>query len=85
MHLGCPLCMAFVIEQLHESKRATGSSLMSMGWDLGWSTAPTVSGLVQVQWGFGPLFVATTALYGLGVVCVYRFFGRPSADSPARY
>ena len=85
MRLGGPLYMAFVMEQLDESERATGSSLMSMGWDLGWSTAPTVSGLVQVQWGFGPLFVATTALYGLGVVCVYRFFARPSADSPARY
>jgi predicted MFS family arabinose efflux permease len=82
MRLGGPLYMAFVMEQLDESERATGSSLMAMTWDLGWSTAPYVSGLVQVQWGFGPLFVATTALYGLGVVCVYRFFGRRGRMKP---
>ena len=82
MRLGGPLYMAFVMEQLDESERATGSSLMAMTWDLGWSTAPYVSGLVQVQWGFGPLFVATTALYGLSVVCVYRFFGRRARIKP---
>jgi MFS family permease len=75
MRLGEPLYMAFAMEQLDESERATGSSLLTMSWDVGWSAAPYVSGLVQVRHGFGPLFVSCMALYGLSLVCAYRFFG----------
>jgi len=76
MRLGEPLYMAFAMEQLEDSERSTGSSLLSMSWDAGWATGPTVSGLVQVQAGFGPLFVSTLAFYALSTACVYRFFGR---------
>lgn len=75
MRLGGPLYMAFVMEQLEERERATGSSLLGMSWDIGWSTASYVGGLVQVQSGFGPLFVACAAFYASSLVCVYRFFG----------
>ena len=78
MRVGQPLYLSFAMDQLPERERATGASLMTMSWDAGWSTAPLVSGLVQVRSGFTPLFIATTALYVLALVAVYSFFVRPA-------
>jgi len=78
MRLGEPLYLAFAMEQLDENERATGSGLLMMSWNIGWSAGPYVSGLVQVQSGFGPLFVSTVALYMLSLICIYRFFGSGS-------
>jgi MFS family permease len=78
MRVGEPLYMSFAMDQLPERERATGASLMTMSWDAGWSTAPLVSGLVQVRAGFSPLFVATTIVYSLALVAVYGFFVRPA-------
>lgn len=75
MRLGGPLYMAFAMERLDEHNRATGSSLLGMTWDLGYTIGPYVSGIVQVRYGFSPLFLATGALYALSLVLVYRFFG----------
>jgi fucose permease len=63
------------MEQFGESERATGSSLLQMGWDIGGAVGPYVSGLVQMQFGLDPLFVSTTMLYMLSLICIYRFFG----------
>jgi MFS family permease len=76
MRLGQPLYLAFAMEQLAEEERATGSSLIMMSWDVGWSAGPYVSGLVQVRSGFGPLFAATVLFYTLGLISVYAFFVR---------
>jgi len=76
MRLGGPLYVAFAMEQLDDGERALGGSLLSMGWDVGWSAGPYVSGLLQTAFGFGPLFLATAALYGVSLGCIYRFFGR---------
>jgi predicted MFS family arabinose efflux permease len=73
--LGEPLYLAFVIEQLGEDERATGSSLLQMSWDIGGAIGPYISGIVQMQFAFGPLFVSTTMLYALSLICIYRFFG----------
>ena len=83
MRLGEPLYTAFAMEQLDESERATGSSLMRMSWDVGWSAGPALSGLVQVHAGFGPLFVATVAFYALSLAFVYLFFGRRGKAAPS--
>jgi MFS family permease len=80
MRVGQPLYSSFAMEQLPERERATGSSLLSMSWDAGWSTAPLVSGLVQMRTGFTPLILATTGCYVLGVLAVYGFFVRPPRD-----
>jgi MFS family permease len=80
MRLGEPLYMAFAMEQLSARERATGSSLLMMSWDIGWSAGPLVSGIVQVQHGFDPLFVGTVVFYALSLVCMYLFFMRPKRD-----
>lgn len=76
MRLGEPLYMAFAMERLEEGERATGSSLMGMSWDVGWSAGPLVGGLMLVRAGFGPIFIATMVFYALSLALVYRFFWR---------
>jgi MFS family permease len=74
MRLGQPLYTSFAMEQLAERERATGSSLLRMGWDVGWSLGPLAGGLLQAQLGFTPLILATTVLYSVGLVLIYLFF-----------
>jgi MFS family permease len=74
MRLGDPLYMAFAMEQLSEEDRATGSSLLSTGWNVGWSGGPYVSGLMQPHVGWGTLFGATVVFYVASLAFVYAFF-----------
>ncbi len=76
MRLGEPLYMAFAMEQLDRDERATGSSLLSTGWNVGWSIGPYISGLVQPAMGWEALFVGTVALYAFSLTLVYLFFMR---------
>jgi predicted MFS family arabinose efflux permease len=86
MRLGEPLYMAFAMEQLAEDEQATGSSLLSTGWQVGWTVAPYVSGLVQPCMGWGPLFWGTIAFYSASLACVYAFFMRaPRANELDTY
>jgi predicted MFS family arabinose efflux permease len=78
MRVGDPLFRAFAMEQIPEEERATGASLMTMSRDAGGALAPIVSGLVQVRFGFTPLFVATTIVYSLSLLAVWVFFLRPA-------
>jgi hypothetical protein len=48
--------------------------LLSMGWDAGWSLAPLAGGLLQAQWGFTPLILATAVFYLIGSGLIYWFF-----------
>ena len=80
------LSLGFDVAFIGLANTARGiASLMSMSWDAGWSTAPLVSGLVQVRAGFTPLFVATTIVYTLALTAVYGFFVRPArGPSPGK-
>jgi MFS family permease len=76
MRLGDPLYMAYAMEQFPEDERATGSSLLSTGWNVGWSLAPYFSGQLLPHTGWGPLFLGTVVFYALSLACVYLFFVR---------
>ena len=73
MRLGQPLYISFAMEQLVEQERATGSSLLRIGWDAGWSLGPLAGGLLQARLGFTPLILATAALYAVGLALIYLF------------
>jgi MFS family permease len=68
--------MAFAMEHLAEDERATGSSLLSTGWNVGWAMGPYVSGLLLPSKGWGTLFIGTIVFYSLSLACVYSFFVR---------
>ena len=52
----------------------TIASLVSMANSVGWAFSPTISGWIQVKYGFGPAFVGTIILYVLSVYFYWRFF-----------
>lgn len=76
MHAGNPLYSAFTMERVKPRQRGTVSSLCNMAWTFGRAAGQSLSGLVQVQWGFGPLFVASPALYLASAGLIFTFFAR---------
>jgi MFS family permease len=69
-----PVYQTFVMENVEESARATVASLVSMSWNFGWVFSPMISGWFQVNYGFGPSFIGTIALYTISVYLYWAFF-----------
>ena len=80
MNMSGPVYQTFVMEHVEPSARATVASLVSMAWNFGWAFSPTISGYLQVQYGFGPSFLGTIILYIISTVMYYVFFlrGKPN-------
>jgi MFS family permease len=76
MNMSAPLYSAFSMEQTPEREQGFVSSVMNIAWQVGWSVGPYLSGLVQVRYGFTPLFITTTVLYLLAISSMWRFFSR---------
>jgi len=76
MNMSSPIYQTFVMEHVEPSARATVASLVSMAWSFGWAFSPTISGYLQVQYGFGPPFLGTIILYTISTIMYYVFFLR---------
>jgi len=76
MNMSGPVYQTFVMERVEPSARATVASLVSMSWNFGWAFSPTISGWLQVRYGFAPPFVGTIALYTISVFLYWMFFWR---------
>ena len=76
MNMSSPVYQTFVMERVEPSSRATVASLTSMAWNFRWAFSPTVSGLLQVRYGFGPPFIGTIILYTISVIMYWAFFWR---------
>jgi MFS family permease len=76
MNMSGPVYQTFVMEHVEPSSRATVASLVSMSWNFGWAFSPTISGYLQVQYGFGPSFLGTIVLYTISTIMYYAFFLR---------
>ncbi len=76
MNMGGPVYNAFVMEQVEPEARGTVASLVSMSWSFGWAFSPSISGWLQVRYGFAPAFVGVISLYSLAVYLYWRFFWR---------
>jgi MFS family permease len=76
MNMSGPVYQAFVMEQVEPSARGTVASLVSMSWSFGWAFSPTVSGWLQVAYGFGPPFLGTLMLYTIAIILYWVFFWR---------
>jgi len=76
MHASTPLYSTFLMERVKPRQRGTVSGLRNMAWACGRAAGQSLSGLVQVQWGFGPLFAASTALYLASAGLLLTFFTR---------
>lgn len=83
MNMSGPVYQAFVMERVEPSTRATVSSLVSMSWNFGWAFSPTISGWLQVRYGFAPPFIGTILLYTLSIFLYWAFFGREGTSPRA--
>jgi MFS family permease len=79
MNMSGPVYQTYVMEHVEPKARATVASLVSMAGNFGWAFSPTLSGWLQVNHGFGPVFAAVLALYSLSVWMYWKFFWGESA------
>jgi MFS family permease len=80
MNMSGPVYQTYVMENVEPSARATVASLVSMSWNFGWAFSPTISGILQVRYGFGPPFIGTIIFYVISVVLYWAFFWRGSGE-----
>lgn len=80
MNMSSPVYQTFVMERVDSSARATIASLTSMAWNFGWAFSPTISGWLQVNYGFGPPFIGTIILYTISVFLYWAFFWRKKVE-----
>lgn len=83
MNMSNPVYQTFVMEHVEPGARATVASLVSMSWSFGWAFSPTISGWLQVKYGFGPPFAGTILLYTLAVFLYWKFFWHNQANPAA--
>lgn len=76
MNMSSPVYQTFVMEHVEPSARATVASLVSMSWNFGWAFSPTISGWLQVRYGFAPPFIGTILLYSISIYLYWAFFAR---------
>ncbi len=76
MNMSGPVYQTFVMEKVDSSARATVASLVSMASSFGWAFSPTISGWLQVNYGFAPAFVLTIILYVISISLYWGFFWR---------
>jgi predicted MFS family arabinose efflux permease len=76
MMIGGALYSAFTMEKTRPEERSTVNSLLQLTWQIGWAVGPYISGLVQVKYGFSPLFIATSVFYASAIFAAWIFFGR---------
>jgi MFS family permease len=74
MNMSAPLYSAFCMEQTPEYQQGTASSVLNIAWQVGWAVGPYISGVVQQNYGFSPLFIATTILYVVAVAVMWKMF-----------
>ena len=74
MNMAVPLFDAFSMEQVPEQDQGTVNSLRNLSWQVGWTVGPFLSGMIQVRYGFAPLFIGTAALYSLATLLTWKFF-----------
>lgn len=84
MNMSWPIFDAYIMERVEESSRGFVASLASMSFSVGWSFSPLISGVIQVRYGFAPLFLGTIGAYLISIFLYWQFFWRnPIAKVPS--
>jgi MFS family permease len=74
MNMAAPLYTAFAMEQVDPAEQGVVNSTLSLSWQSGYAVGPFISGVVQEQYGFSPLFIATAVLYFFAASLTWIFF-----------
>ena len=83
MNMGGPVYNAFVMENVEPKSRAMVASLTSMAWNFGWAFTPSISGWMQVKYGFGPVFLSVIIIYTISVFLYWKFFWNSGQEKAA--
>ncbi len=75
MNMASPLYSAFSMEVCEPQDQGAVSSMLNISWQAGWAVGPILSGFIQQDYGFAPLFIATVILYTISTILVWLFFG----------
>lgn len=76
MNMAVPLYNAFCMENVPENEQGVVNSLISNSWTAGWAIGPFLSGLIQLRFGFQPLFLITASIYCLSILSTWVFFNK---------
>lgn len=76
MNMAMPLYNAFCMENVDENEQGVVNSLISNAWTAGWAIGPFLSGLIQIRFGFQPLFLITASVYCLSILSTWIFFNK---------
>jgi MFS family permease len=79
MNMSSPLYSAFCMERTPDQHQGLVNSILNLSWNIGWSVGPFISGVVQQRYGFAPLFVTTSVLYGAAALLQWIFFKNTEA------
>ncbi len=83
MNMSNPIYQTFVMEKVGPSDRTTVASLTSMVWNSGRAFSPSISGWLQVNYGFAPVFGLAIILYACAVPLYWLFFLRKPKNDAA--
>lgn len=84
MNMSSPIYSTYVMEQVDPESRGMLASLTSMASNFGWALSPTISGYLQIRYGFGPPFVLTILLYSISIGMYYLWFWLPDIKKKAQ-
>ena len=70
-----PLASLFIMEQVSDDERSLINGLEQTANRLGSATMPYISGVIQVNYGFAPLFLGAGAIYLVASLLLYALFG----------
>jgi MFS family permease len=76
MNMSSPVYQTFVMEHVEPSARATVASLVNMAWNFGWAFSPSISGWLQLRYGFDAAFAGTIVLYIISTFLYWAYFWR---------
>lgn len=76
MNMAVPLYNAFCMENVSENEQGVVNSLISNSWTAGWAIGPFLSGLIQIRYGFQPLFLTTATIYCFSILSTWIFFNK---------
>jgi predicted MFS family arabinose efflux permease len=82
MNMVSPLFDAFSLEHSLASEHGAVTSIRNLAWNVGWAVGPYISGVVQQRWGFTPLFISTSILYGVAIALTWIFFHPRTPPNP---
>ncbi|MFN3346635.1 MAG: MFS transporter [Candidatus Bipolaricaulaceae bacterium] len=74
MNLAGPMFSVAVMEAVPAELRSGASAVNTVFWQGGWALGALASGLIQVRWGFAPLFPCTAVLYAIAIAITWRAF-----------